>query len=40
MSTLMCGVETWTWNKADISILTAAEIQFVRSIEGETEGVK
>jgi hypothetical protein len=33
----MYGVETWTWIKADISRLTAAEIKFIRSIEGKTE---
>jgi GTP-dependent phosphoenolpyruvate carboxykinase len=26
-----CGAETWTWAKADISELTAAETRFLRS---------
>jgi hypothetical protein len=30
--TSMYGAETWTWTKADINRLTAAEVRFLRHI--------
>jgi hypothetical protein len=33
---LTYGAEAWTWTKADISRLTAAETQFLRNTEGKT----
>jgi hypothetical protein len=37
MPILMYRAETWTWTKADISRLMAAEMTFLRSIEGRTK---
>jgi hypothetical protein len=37
MSILMNGEETWTWTKADISRLMAAEMRFLRSLEVKTK---
>jgi hypothetical protein len=34
---LMYEAETWTWNKADTSRLMATELQFLRSLEGNTK---
>jgi hypothetical protein len=33
----MYGVGTWTWAKADISRLMAAEMRSLRSTEGKTK---
>jgi hypothetical protein len=33
----MCGAENWKWTKADISSLMAAEMRFLRRIEGNTK---
>jgi hypothetical protein len=35
MPILKYEAETWTWTKADISRLTAAEMRFLRRIEGK-----
>jgi hypothetical protein len=31
----MCGIQTWTWMKADISRLTVDEMRFLRSTGGQ-----
>jgi hypothetical protein len=31
MPIFMCGAETWSWTRADISRLTATEMIFLRS---------
>jgi hypothetical protein len=34
MPILTCGTKTWTWTKADISRLMAAQARFLRGVEG------
>jgi hypothetical protein len=35
MSLLVYRAETWSWTKADINKLMAAEMRFLRSIKGK-----
>jgi hypothetical protein len=35
MPILTYRAETWAWNKTDLSRLMAAEVRFIRSVEGK-----
>jgi hypothetical protein len=37
MPILTYGAETWTWTKASINRLVAAEMGFLRSVEGKNQ---